>query len=101
MTVEEELINCLRGVDNNIRRSIVFSNENYRLFCNIAVIARSPEVNSRSKIIIPFQEWLQSFLIEIRNNIKYQREIRKNIIDLIRARNEYERLNPRENSEVL
>ena len=98
MTVEEELNNCLRVVESNLSRAIVFSNDNFRLFCNIAVITRSLEDNSKAKFIIPFQLWLQSFLIKIRDNIKYQRKIRNDIADLIIARNEYERLHPRDES---
>ena len=86
MTVEEELQECLNVVDRNLRKAIVFSNENFRLFWNIAVIIRTD-----TDYLIPYQLWLQSFLIEVRENVKYIRRIRKNIADLIDARNEYKR----------
>ena len=92
MTVEEELEECLRKVEFTVRRSIRLSNDNFRSFCNISIIAKSLEDNRIARFLVPYQLWLQGFLGELRNNTRYHREVRDNIAELIRARNEYERL---------
>ena len=90
MTIEEELNECLRATERTLRRSIRLSNANFRLFYSISQIAKSLEDNSITSFLVPYQLWLQSFLVELRNNVRYHREIRDNIAELIRARNEYE-----------
>ena len=100
MTVEQELNNCLAGAEYRLQQAIRLSNDNFRTFWNISILARSLKDNINPSVLIAYQDWLQSFLVQLRDSVAHHRQIRNNISDLIEARNEYER-SLREESNVL
>ena len=80
------LINCLRGAERKYQKAVNISNESFRTFNNISIVIRHLESNKNVEFLLPFQLWLQSFLLLLRDNTRYHRETRNQLRDWVRFR---------------
>ena len=80
------LLNILEGAERNLQKASNLSNGAVRLFNNLSLLVQNEEGRLRTNIIVPLQDWLQSFLPQLRNNILHHRNIRHTIIDWVRSR---------------
>ena len=84
--LEESLYNRLNTAENNLRTAISFSNDCFRSFNNISIIARSLESNRGAQTLIAIQDWLQVFLVKVRHNVQHYRLLRDQLRQWYRLR---------------
>ena len=63
----------LNNAESNLRQAINLSNHCLHSFVNILAIARSLESNQSAATLISVQDWLQSFLVILQDNIRHYR----------------------------
>ena len=71
--LEQSLLNRLQISERNLSSAVRISNHCFRTFINIARISNEVDSNEGIEALIPFLDWLQSFLIILRDNVKHFR----------------------------
>ena len=71
--LEQSLLNRLQISERNLSSAVRISNHCFRTFINISRISNEVDSNEGIEALIPFLDWLQSFLIILRDNVKHFR----------------------------
>lgn len=79
------LLHILEGLERNLQKAINLSNGAFRLFTNLCHLAQNKEECLRTNILVPLQDWLQSFLPQLQNNTLHHCNVRHTIIDWVHS----------------
>ena len=85
-SINQSLLHILEGSERKLQQAINLSNGTFRLFNNLCFLEQNEEGRLRSHITVPLQDWLQSFLLLLRDNTRHHQNVRSTIIDWVRSR---------------